>query len=91
MRGHFHELGADGAQDGAGLFEQAHGAGRVAGVVEGGDDAGVAFGAEIQLVVVNQAVNSAICTILVARAFSKRVPVMGDVGTSIMPSGAGPL
>ena len=54
VRGHFHEFGADGAQDGAGLFEQAHGAGRVAGVVEGGDDAGVAFGAEIQLVVVNQ-------------------------------------
>lgn len=27
VRGHFHELGADGAQHGAGLFEQAHGAG----------------------------------------------------------------
>ena len=43
------------------------------------------------LCLMRSAVNSVMCTILVAAALVNLVPVMGEVGTSIMQDGAGPL
>ena len=42
------------------------------------------------LCLMRSAVNSAMCTILVAAAFLNTVPVMGETGTSML-GGVGPL